>query len=214
MGEFLQSFDIRNKKGISAAAVIGAVLAVLGIAGHLHLLDPVFGAEAIARNLFLNLAPNYKTGLAYAVIGIALIAIGMMPDKYVQADLYTDAIVLHKKLPGTPADKGREKPDPYRRDAEHVVEETPAGEAKDAAAMSDADVFLFDDLDAIVGSQRGLGDPQSLLIVTEAGKKIQVMVPPRNGMPAEAEAVWRSYCVRYNRELDAEKSAEGNKKKL
>ena len=47
-----------------------------------------------------------------------------------------------------------------------------------------------------------------------AEKKIQVMVPPRNGMPAEAEAVWRSYCVRYNRELDAEKSAEGNKKKL
>ena len=210
MGEFLQSFDIRNKKGISAAAVIGAVLAALGIAGHLHLLDPVFGAEAIARNLFLNLAPNYKTGLAYAVIGIALIAIGMMPDKYVQADLYTDAIVLHKKLPGAPLNEGKKKPDPYRRDAEHVVEEKPAAQAKDAAATANADVFLFDDLDAIVGSQRGLGDPQSLLIVTEAGRKIQVMVPPRNGMPAEAEAVWRSYCVRYNRKLDAENSAGGN----
>lgn len=210
MGDFLQSFDIRNKKGVSAAAVAGAILVVLGIAGHLHLLDPFFGPEAAARNLFLNFAPNYKTGLAYAVIGLALIAIGMMPDKYVQADLYTDAIVLLRKLPESSLKKEDRRHDHYRRDAEHVVEEKPGNNVASPVPESHADVFLFDDLDAIVASQRGLGDPQSLLIVTETGKKIQVMVPPRNGMPAEAEAVWRSYCVRYNRALDAEAATSGD----
>ena len=108
---------------------------------------------------------------------IALLVIGLMPDRFERADLYTDAIVLYHKDPGVPADG------------------TPA---------EGGEVYLFDDLDAMAASERGLGDPQSLLLVPEKGRKVQVMVPPRNGMPAEAEGAWRSYCVRYNRALEAE----------
>ena len=182
MGDYLQTFDIRNKKGISALAVLGAILAVFGIAGHLHLLDRLITSEAIAANLFLNFAPNYKTGLIYTLIGLGLLGIGLIPDKYARADLYTDALVLYRKDPGI---KG---PD------------TPA---------NGAEVFLFDDLEEIISSQRGLGDPQSLLIIPEQGRKVQILVPPRNEMPKETEAVWRSYCVRYNRA--AEKAEAGEK---
>ncbi|MBQ7174460.1 MAG: hypothetical protein IJR62_03260 [Lachnospiraceae bacterium] len=186
MGDYLQSFDIRNKKGISVLTVLGAVMAAAGLAGHLHLMDGIFTPEALAANIFLNIAPNYKTGLVYVLIGLALLVIGSIPDKYVRADLYTDAIVLYRKEPQDPGKKS---------DTE----------------VTEGDVFLFDDLESIVSSQRGLGDPQTLLIIPEKGGKIQLMVPPRNGMPAEAEAVWRSYCVRYNRMLDAEETGTGLK---
>ncbi len=181
MGDYLQSFDIRNKNGVSILTILGAVLAAAGLAGHLHLLDGMISPEALAANFFLYIAPNYKTGLVYVLIGLALLVIGLIPDKYVRADLYTDAIVLYRKEPQD------------------------AGE-KSNTASADGEVFLFDDLESIVSSQRGLGDPQTLLIIPEKGGKIQLMVPPRNGMPAEAEAVWRSYCVRYNRMLDAEET--------
>ena len=181
MGDYLQTFDIRNKKGISPLAVLGAILAILGIAGHLHLLDRIISSEAIAANLFLTFAPNYKTGLIYTFIGLGLLGIGLIPDKYVRADLYTDALVLYRKDPGTMS----------------------------TAAPSDrAEVFLFDDLEEIVSSQRGLGDPQSLLIIPEQGRKVQILVPPRNGMPGETEAVWRSYCVRYNRAAETAEAGE------
>ena len=178
-GDFLQSFDIRNKKGISAGAVLGIILLAAGLAGHLHLLDAVFGAET-GGNPFLYFAPNYKTGLVYALIGAALLISGLIPDKYSRLDLYTDALVLYRK------ESGENKSVAYA----------------DAVNSETGETYLFDDIDAIVASQRGLGDPRSLLIIPEEGRKIQIMVPPRNEMPAEVEGVWRSYCVRYNRELE------------
>ena len=179
-GDFLQSFDIRNKKGISAGVVLGIILLAAGMAGHLHLLDTVFGS-AESGNPLAFLAPNYKTGLIYALIGAALLVSGMIPDKYARLDLYTDALVLFRKDPG-PTDR-----------------------------ETGGETWLFDDLDAIVASQRGLGDPRSLLIIPEDGRKIQIMVPARNELPAEVEGVWRSYCGRYNRELEKSESSDGVK---
>ncbi|MBQ9421552.1 MAG: hypothetical protein IJU30_07355 [Lachnospiraceae bacterium] len=94
---FIKSYDLSSKKGrISPGVVVGVILIALDIllmSGFFR-----FGAlhDQFAGTPMEHFVPGPKMGLILTTAGLAMIILGLMPDRYTGMDLYYDGLIFHR----------------------------------------------------------------------------------------------------------------------